>query len=485
MPYRPIASPSQAGTIQILNTIRNNLGVEYQAAVPFVNTAQDYPKVGEVLYGYPNLANQFISALMNRIAAVRTKSALFNNPFADLKKGFLEYGETVEEVFVEAAKAREFNVELAPSREFKRTLPDVRTAFHTLNYRAQYPVTIQAEDLKRAFLTNDPMQFLLDKITNSTYQGAEYDEYLLFKYLIIKGVTHGALKPVYIGDGSSLNDAAKAFRGTSNKFTLMSDLYNENGVHTVTVKDDQYIFMDADFNADYDVNVLAAAFNMDKANFMGHLHLVDSFTTFDSDRFSEIMGADKAMEPITEDELQLMADVKAILVDKEWFQIYDNHLRFTEVFVSSGEYWNYNLNIWKTVSYSPFSNAAVFVTGAAAPVIPKNVTVTCTAIQASELATIYTLELDDETTRLLPSLKFSQPTDAASKGVAVNSYGVVVVPAGSRLTDQTGATSVTIPLEYQTDAGLKKSTGSVKIQVIKAGATEATKEGDSWTVALE
>ena len=69
--------------------------------------------------------------------------------------------------------------------------------------------------------------------------------------------------------------------------------------------------------------------------------------------------------------------------------------------------------------------------------------------------------------------------------MAVNSYGVVVVPAGSRLKDQTGATTVTIPLEYQTDAGVKKSTGSVKIQVIKAGSTEATKEGDSWTVALE
>ena len=66
-----------------------------------------------------------------------------------MKKGYLDYGETVEEVFVGMAKAREFNVEKAEAREFKRTLPDVKAAFHTLNYKAQYPITIQYEDLKQ------------------------------------------------------------------------------------------------------------------------------------------------------------------------------------------------------------------------------------------------------------------------------------------------------------------------------------------------
>ena len=60
----------------------------------------------------------------------------------------------------------------------------------------------------------------------------------------------------------------------------MSNKYNAAGVTTTTPKNDQYIFMDAQYNANYDVDVLASAFNMDKATFSGKLKLIDDFTTF-------------------------------------------------------------------------------------------------------------------------------------------------------------------------------------------------------------
>ena len=113
-----------ARTIDILNTIRANLSASYQSQVPEVTKDIDIPKVGEVLYGYPALANQFLSELVNRIALVRVKSATFNNAYAELKKGYLEFGETVEEVFVNICKAREFSAEKAESRELKRSLPE-------------------------------------------------------------------------------------------------------------------------------------------------------------------------------------------------------------------------------------------------------------------------------------------------------------------------------------------------------------------------
>ena len=82
MPKRIAVTNLQASTIDILNTIRANASAEYQSLVPTVETTQDIPKVGEVLYGYPAMANQFLSCLMNRIALVVVKSALFNNPYA-------------------------------------------------------------------------------------------------------------------------------------------------------------------------------------------------------------------------------------------------------------------------------------------------------------------------------------------------------------------------------------------------------------------
>lgn len=428
MAKRVAISNLNASTIDILNTIRANASAEYQALVPKVTKEHDIPRVGEVLYGYPAMANQFINALVNRIAAVRVKSATFNNAYAELKKGYLEFGETVEEVFVNIAKAREFSAEKAEARELKRTLPDVRSAFHTMNWRVQYPVTIQDEDLRMAFLSVNGVQDLIAKIVDSVYRGAEYDEFLLFKYLIIKAVSHGKMFPVPF-DASDIKNAAVAFRGTSNRLEFMNTKFNVAGVTTNTAKADQYIFMDSAFNAEYDVNVLASAFNMDRADFMGKLKLIDDFTTFDNERFSEIVENSDMIEAVTASELALMAKVKAVLVDSEWFQIYDNANKFTENYIGSGMYWNYFYNVWKTVSSSPFSNAVVFVDNTATTALPATLTAEITAVQHSDENIVYTFVVDDDNASLEPSAaRFVQTEACVEALIAVHPYGAFIVP---------------------------------------------------------
>ena len=431
MPRRIAVNVLNASTIDILNTIRANATYEYQQMVPEIESANEIPRVGEVLYGYPALANQFINALINRIALVRVKSATFNNAYSQLKKGYLEFGETVEEVFVEIAKAREFSAEKAEAREFKRTLPDVRSAFHVINWRAQYPVTIQDEDLRMAFQSINGVQDLIAKIIDSVYTGAEYDEYLLFKYLMIKAISHGKMHPVSIGSGE-MNDAAVAFRGTSNMMTFLKTQYNASGVHTATPKSDQYIFMDAMYNASYDVNVLASAFNMDKADFSGKLMLIDDWTSFDNERFEEIRKNSDMIEEVTPEELALLRDVKAVLVDGEWFQVYDNNIKFTEVYVSSGLYWNYNLNIWKTVSSSPFSNAVVFVAQGANVALPESFTVEVMDKSVADNAIVLTLNVqDDDAVLHSTEANFVQTKSATEQSVAVHKYGAVIFPNGA------------------------------------------------------
>lgn len=430
MPRRIAVNTLNASTIDILNTIRANATYEYQQLVPEIESVNEIPRVGEVLYGYPAMANQFINALVNRIALVRVKSATFNNAYAQLKKGYLEFGETVEEVFVEIAKAREFSAEKAEAREFKRTLPDVRTAFHVMNWRAQYPITIQDEDLRMAFQSINGVQDLIAKIIDSVYTAAEYDEYLLFKYLMIKAISHGKMHPVSIGTGE-MKDAAVAFRGTSNMMTFLKTQYNASGVHTATPKSDQYIFMDAMYNASYDVNVLASAFNMDRADFSGKLMLIDDWTSFDNERFEEIRKNSDMIEEVTTEELALLRDVKAVLIDGEWFQVYDNIIKFTEVYVSSGLYWNYNLNIWKTVSSSPFSNAIVFVADSANVTMPETFTVEVSDKSIAENAIVLTLNVQDDNAVLHSAeANFVQTQAATEAGIAVHKYGAVIFPNG-------------------------------------------------------
>lgn len=445
MPRRVAITQLDATTLDIINVIRANASAEYQSLVPTVETTQDLPRVGDILYGYPALANQFVSALVNRIALVKIKSATFNNDYAELKKGYLEFGETVEEVFVEICKAREFSAEKASAREFQRNLPDVRTAFHAMNWRVQYPITVQNEDLRRAFQSAEGMQDLIAKIVDQVYTAEQYDEFLLFKYLIIKAVTHGHMYPVGF-DTADLKDAAKKFRGMSNQLLFLSDKYNDAKVHTTTPKADQYIFMDAQFNAQYDVEVLSAAFNMDKAEFMGKLKLIDDFTTFDNERFDVIRANSTQIEEVTAAELTLMANVKAVLVDKEWFQVYDNLINMTEVFVSSGLYWNYNLNVWKTVSSSPFSNAIVFIDEDATASAPATVTFEITQLDAGDSATIFTLSPASDDAALASmvngagyhfvqggELTYGDSTvdydGLVRAGVAVHPYGTYIVPS--------------------------------------------------------
>lgn len=430
MARRIANSTLNASTIDILNVIRQNASYDYQQNVPEVATVNDIPKVGEIIYGTPAFANQFINALVNRIAIVRVQSATFNNPYSILKKGYIEYGETVEDIFVSIAKAVDFNVEKAAKREFQRTIPDVRSAFHVMNWRVMYPVTIQDDDLRQAFLSVEGVQILITKIVDTVYTAAEYDEFLLFKYLLIKAISHGKMFPTSIGAGTELSEAAVQFRGTSNLLPFMSNEYNEAGVKTNTPKDRQVIFMDAMFNAQFDVNVLASAFNMDKADFMGRLFLIDNWTDFDNERFDVIRANSDGIEEVTSSELALLANVKAVILDDNWFQVYDNNNKFTEKYVASGLYWNYFYHTWKTVSNSPFANAVVFVTSAADVALPATVTVHVDAKDESDDATVFTISADFEEAGLEPqNVNFVQTEELTSDGIAVQKYGGLIIPA--------------------------------------------------------
>ena len=433
MAKRIAQSTLNASTIDILNVIRQNASYDYQQSVPVVEKATQIPAVGEIICGTPALANQFLNALVNRIALVRAQSVTFNNPYFRLKKGYLEFGETVEDIFVNIAKVVDYDPDKGEGREFKRSLPDVRSQFHIMNWRVMYPVTIQDEDLRRAFLSEQGVTELIAKIVESVYTAAEYDEFLLFKYLIIKAVTKGQMYPVVVDD-SNMSNYATAFRSKSNAITFPKTTYNAASVRNNTPRERQIIFMDSDFNAKYDVEVLAAAFNMDKAAFMGSLFLIDDFTTFDNERFEVIRDYSDGIEEVTNAELTLMADVKAVLLDENWFQCYDNMNKFTEKYVASGLYWNYFYHTWKTISSSQFANAIVFVANTAT--LPDTITFEVVDKSISETATVLCLEPQVDAATLNPhNVQLVQTEQATKAGVGVQKYGALLIPASAAATD--------------------------------------------------
>lgn len=422
MPTRPTVQRLNATSVDILNAIRNNASNNYRDYIPEADeTLESVRAIGSILMDYPALQNEFLNALVNRIGRVLVTSKMYDNPWNMFKRGLLEFGETVEEVFVELAKPFEYDPEVAESEVFKREKPDVRAAFHILNYQKFYKVTVQKDQLRQAFLTWNGVTDLITKIINSMYAGANYDEFLVMKYLVAVNILNGRLKAVEITDATDMKAAVGTIKSVSNGMEFMNTTYNIAGVHTYTDKRDQYFILTSTFDAIMDVEVLASAFNMDKADFMGRRVLVDSFGSLDNERLALLFADDPNYVELSEAELTALDAIPAILVDKDWFMILDNLLEFTDQYNGQGLYWNYWLHVWKTLSVSPFANSAVFVPGT--PAI-TSVTVSPAEVTASAGQRV-TLTAEVATSYFAPeSVNWSV---AEGDPATVDIYGVVTI----------------------------------------------------------
>lgn len=370
-------------SVDILNVIRENASQNYCDYVPKATADADaIRQIGAVIMDYPNLQNEFLSALVNRIGRVLITSKMYSNPWSMFKKGLLEFGETIEEIFVNIAKPFQFDQAVAESEVFKREIPDVRAAFHIMNYQKFYKATISNDQLRQAFLSWEGITDLIAKIVDAMYTGANYDEFLTMKYLLARHILDGHMYPVQIPTVSTENmkTIVSDIKGISNAMEFLSTEYNLTGVATHTPKSDQYMLINSKFDAVMDVEVLASAFNMEKAEFLGKRVLVDSFGKLDIARLAVLFKDDPTYIEPTSDELTALDKIPAVIVDKDWFMIFDNYQNFTEQYNGQGLYWNYWYHVWKTFSVSPFANNALFVPGTpsvtSVTVTPATATVT-------------------------------------------------------------------------------------------------------------
>ena len=363
MPSLPKFSVMNASSMEIVNAIRKSASAQYQQAVPLANSdIQSLRDIGTAIMAYEPLQNEFLSTLFNRIGRVIVTSKTFYNPWTAFKKGLMEFGETIEEIFVNIANAQDFDPEVASEQFMKREIPDVRSAFHVMNYQKFYKVTVSNQELRQAFLSWQGITDLISKIVESMYTAHNYDEFLMMKYCLAQNIINGRMYLHTVPEltKENITDIVTEVKKMSNSFVYLSDKYNESHVYNHTPKNEQYIITTSDFDAMMDVNVLATAFNMDKAEFMGHRIQVDSFGELDTERLKKLLGSEYV--EISAENIENLKALPAILVDKDFFMIFDNLYEFTEDYNGQGLYWQYWYHAWKTFSCSPFANACVFNT---------------------------------------------------------------------------------------------------------------------------
>lgn len=327
-----------ADGVKLLNTIRANSSAVYQDRIPEA-TAENIHDVGDAILNFEAQANEFVNALINRIGLVILNNRMASNPLAALKKGRLAVGETIEEVYIDVIKAQTYDPRAAQDTLFKRHLPNVLSVFHSVNSELNYPLTISNEQLRKAFLSYDSLDRFIAGLVDSMYKSATLDEFILMKQLISEYGEGGRfiVEPITaVTDAATAREAMIKIKAVSDGMTIFNNAMNYAGVWTSTPKEDQYLITTPNFNARMDVDVLAAAFHMDKAEFAGHVIVVDNIGDL----------ADNGIE--------------AILVDKNWYQVYDYLRTFKTAYNGEGLYWNYFYHVWTVYSLSPFSNAVAF-----------------------------------------------------------------------------------------------------------------------------
>ena len=260
--------------------------------IQIIDNVDAIQRVGSVIMQYEAYQNSFIDALVNRIGMAIVTSKTWDNPWARFKKGTLEMGETVEEIFANIGKVHSYDPHQAESEWMKREMPDVRAAFHRLNFQKFYKVTIQEYELRQAFIAWQEMTDLIARVTSTLYTGMNLDEFTMMKYMICRAVLNAQLHYVSVtAQSTDPKDAVKKMRAYARKMTYLTNEYNQAGVYNATPYTENYIFIDADYEANMDVEVLAAAFNMDKAEFIGHLIVVDSIQTMETEAAESAPGS--------------------------------------------------------------------------------------------------------------------------------------------------------------------------------------------------
>lgn len=331
---------------EILNTIRDNASDMYRDRIPEA-TQNNIEEVQSAMCDPNNavVTNEFMSTLLNMIIKQVIHAKLFSNPLKALKKGKKPLGDTIEEIYTNFIKADVYDQ--TGANLLQRKLPDTKTVFHRMNRQDKYKITVNPEELFKAFSSYDRLQSYIATIINTLYNSSELDEFILTKELLKQAYDNNAIVVVNVPDPLESEANGKefirivktvsgdmVFPNSNNNAYLTAQSSDNKPIITFSRKEEQVLIIDNPTNVSVDINVLASIFNMSVAEFNDTKKIViDAFP-----------------DP----------DVRACLVDEAFFQIYDDLLMFREFQNPEGLYNNYYLHVWQTLAYSPLVNAVIF-----------------------------------------------------------------------------------------------------------------------------
>ena len=354
------------GLVTALNSMRE-MSVKnnsiYHQYIPIVTESSSIADFGTPILDPANTAvlNDFVG-LLKKVVYTAVYNKTFNSPLAQLEGERMPLGQFIEDTYINPIKGRGFDI-----NDFAGLLQkysaEVATQYLTVNSDMQYCATITREKLRNAFTSWANLEEFITGMTNALYNGAYITRYNQTKGLPLAAFKAGAVKYEVITNPTSETTAKnliRKMRADYSKMQIPSTAYNAwqdvkgagaFALKTWTDPQDIVVLITADVEALIDVEVLAAAFNMSKADFLGRVIVVDDFSQYADDGQVAVDGS----------------MIKAMICDKAWFKIKTQDFDMEDFRNPNNKTYQLYLNDTRMVNYSLFANAKIYTTAEPTP----------------------------------------------------------------------------------------------------------------------
>ena len=383
-----MSKPQGTDLSVILKELWQTATNSFQDSVP-MPTADNLKDVGEAVIKAPQaIRNEFMNNLFNKIGLTLVEYPVVNNHLDFLRKGTLEYGQTIEDIYVGLATAEPYITGMSDGEYADpfaiSKLPHRSAFYHTILSR-QYRVTRHISDLRKAFHGSASMEQFIGGMMNAITSRENYDNYRMTVALMARQIEeasksdnhHGRIKLITlfnsIHDEVDHVDETNAFH--SKKFLqffsnqlqkaserlnyLRSDL-NMAGVENLTTQEQQRIMMPGEILVDFKTQLLAWAYNGSNLE-IGGVDKIDAWYTIGAKNETEegvIVTPDDitAKARFTEDGSMCVG----VIYDPGMMKIYNKeHIASTQENAASN-YWNNFLSTEDIFAASPYKNFVYF-----------------------------------------------------------------------------------------------------------------------------
>lgn len=296
------------------------------------------------------VANDFMSALVNKICYQKVEKMNFSDPFKKYDGFPVSYGDTIENVFVEPPVGYKFDPD-ATDPFAEDTNSTVKTLYATINFDQQYHTIIQKDMLKRAVLTEGGLMNLIDTIVSSVGTQLEIDTYeATVRMLNNSALYKGGFTALDVSSKSTDEDKYKTvaltIAQTITDFALPSNDNNKLGVKNVCPKEHALVIIRQDILDHINFDYLAGVYNLSKVQLANSIIPVRDFRTI------SVSTSNTASSVGTE--------LGFVILDDRGF---DNHIALRDggtIYNPKSRKLHQYTDLWKIIAYKYWFNAKAF-----------------------------------------------------------------------------------------------------------------------------